>query len=128
MVQFPEISQDAGNAERLRTVLKDFAASLSFAFDTTLLALSYSIVVVLLSSVLRHREEVFVSEVDDKARELIKKLTPSNAMSESRPDLVRALSDALRHSSDSVIGKLDELKGVLSLRLQAGASGDGGGA
>jgi biopolymer transport protein ExbB/TolQ len=74
MAKFPEISKSAGSIDQLRFVLKDFAASLSVAFDTTLLALGYTVVIVLISSLLRRREESFVSEVDEKARDLISKL------------------------------------------------------
>jgi biopolymer transport protein ExbB/TolQ len=75
MAKFPELSESAGNIESLRTLLKDLAASLSVSFDTTLLALGYTIVIVLLSSFLRREEEEFVIEVDDKARYLIAKLS-----------------------------------------------------
>lgn len=70
MTKFPEITDPAA----LRTALKGFAASLSVAFDTTLLALSYTIVVVLLTSFLRQREESLVSKVDERARILIGKI------------------------------------------------------
>jgi len=75
MAKFPELSETAGNFESLRTILKDLAASLSVSFDTTLLALGYTVIIVLLISFLRREEEQFVVEVDDKARHLITKLT-----------------------------------------------------
>jgi len=74
MVKFPEFVAASSSVESLRSILKDFAASLSVAFDTTLLALGYTIVIVLLASLLRRKEESMVAEVDEKARELIKKL------------------------------------------------------
>lgn len=74
MVKFPEVAESALDIEQLRFVLKDFAASLSVAFDTTLLALGFTIVIILLSSLLRHREEDLVTEVDENARLLIGKL------------------------------------------------------
>jgi len=76
MVKFPEHMSKAANIENLRGILKDFAASLSVAFDTTLLALGYAIIVVLAASLLKRKEESFVTQVDDKARELITKLSP----------------------------------------------------
>jgi len=74
MAKFPELSESVGSIESMRFMLKDFAASLSVAFDTTLLALGYTVIIVLTSSLLRRTEESFVSEVDSKARMLITKL------------------------------------------------------
>lgn len=74
IVKFPEMSASALNIESLRYLLKDFAASLSVAFDTTLLALGYSVILVLISSLLRSKEEALIDEVDSKTRKLISKL------------------------------------------------------
>lgn len=74
MAKFPQIVSGMKDIEGLRNVLKDFAISLSVAFDTTLLALGYTIIVVLYSSILRGREETLVTEVDEKAREVMAKL------------------------------------------------------
>jgi biopolymer transport protein ExbB/TolQ len=106
MVQFPDITRTGGNIDALRSVLKDFAASLSVAFDTTLLALGYSVVVVLLTAVLRHKEESFVSEVDHKAQELITKLSPLTEVPVKSQEVTE---DLLR----KVIEKMDELKEAL---------------
>jgi len=70
IVKFPEVS----DVTLLKTALKDFAASLSVAFDTTLLALGYTIVIIILTAFLRQREETLVSEVDGRARNLIGKI------------------------------------------------------
>jgi biopolymer transport protein ExbB/TolQ len=74
MVRFPELAKSGQSIDALKDILKGFAASLSVAFDTTLLALAYTVVVVLFTSMLRHSEESFVSDVDHKARMLIMKL------------------------------------------------------
>jgi len=77
MVKFPEVTDPVV----LRTALKGFAASLSVAFDTTLLALGYTILIILLTAFLRQREEALVSKVDERGRILIGKIkaevTPS---------------------------------------------------
>jgi hypothetical protein len=86
MVRFPEISSSSQDIETLRSILKDFAASLSIAFDTTLLALSYSVVVVLIAAVLRHREESFIGDVEDKARQLVARLRPVGSPPEAVTD------------------------------------------
>lgn len=96
MIQFPQVT----NIEALRTALKGFAASLSVAFDTTLLALGYTIVIILLTSFLRQREEVLVNKVDERARMLIGKIkveaTPHTPHPEKGVEqLVQVLNDAL---------------------------------
>lgn len=76
MVQFARTSGTTQTVDGLRSVLNEFAAKLSIAFDTTLLALIYMVVVVLVVSMLRHTEETFVAAVDHKARLLIMKMMP----------------------------------------------------
>lgn len=71
MLKFPEITKHAGDVGHLKDALKDFAASLSVAFDTTLLALGYAILVALASSPLRRKEENLVAKIDEKTRDLI---------------------------------------------------------
>lgn len=70
MIAFPDIQ----NMELMRKALKDFAASLSVAFNTTLLALLYTIIVILITSFLREREERLVRRIDEHARTLIGEL------------------------------------------------------
>lgn len=69
MIAFPDIQ----DIEKLREALKSFAASLSVAFNTTLLALVYTIIIILLASFLRQREEILVRNIDEKARTLVGK-------------------------------------------------------
>lgn len=87
MVKFPDIGD---SVIALKPHLKSFAASLSVAFDTTLLALIYTIIVILLASFLRHREEALVGKVDERARTLIGKIikakTSQNEKDLSQPD------------------------------------------
>ncbi|MBM4287291.1 MAG: MotA/TolQ/ExbB proton channel family protein [Deltaproteobacteria bacterium] len=130
MAKFPELSETAGNFESLRTILKDLAASLSVSFDTTLLALGYTVIIVLLASFLRREEEQFVVEVDDKARHLIAKLTDAEtepgSLSQSSLDVVVAelvnklaaqmetslkeVGQRLGHSLENLLKKLEELR------------------
>lgn len=70
MLKFPPVTDPA----TLKSALEGFAASLSVAFNTTLLALGYTIVIVLLTSFLRQREEALVSKVDEGARILVGKI------------------------------------------------------
>lgn len=93
MIQFPEVS----DIDALRNALKGFAASLSIAFNTTLLALSYTIVLILLTSFLKEREEALVTKLDRDARMLISGLKldkSSNGKSvEKGKDLAAAVSE-----------------------------------
>ncbi|AEB10740.1 MotA/TolQ/ExbB proton channel family protein [Desulfobacca acetoxidans] len=105
MAKFPELSETAGNIEALRTLLKDLAASLSVSFDTTLLALGYTIIVVMLSSLLRRKEELFVDRVDEKARVLISRLSHANPDVTAQPRLLEAF---LRDLLQKFLHQLDQ--------------------
>jgi flagellar motor component MotA len=83
MVEFSDLTESAG-LEVIRARLKGMGASLSVAFETTVLALGYAIILILVSSFLRKKEESFVAEVDNKARMLISKLSYA-AESTGRP-------------------------------------------
>ena len=67
LLQFPDVS----DVDSLRNALKEFAASLSIAFTTTLLALFYAIILILSSAVLRDREHDLLESLNDKVRALI---------------------------------------------------------
>lgn len=73
MVAFPEHMSKAVTVDNLRMTLRDFAASLSVAFETTVLALVYTIVVILISSILKEREAKLVERIDRHAREIVSK-------------------------------------------------------
>ncbi len=115
MVNFSDVSETVGNIESLRVKLKDLAASLSVAFDTTLLGLGYTIVLVLISSLLRRKEESFIADVDNKSRALITKLryfSDAAERSEGSHDggYGKEIVNALRQNGDAILKKLDELK------------------
>ncbi len=74
MLRFPEFVTASSSVQSLKEILKDFAAALSVAFETTLLALVYTIIIVLLESLLRRKEELNANGVDEKARELLGKI------------------------------------------------------
>ncbi len=83
MAKFPEISAKVGNMVDLKEILKSFASDLSVAFDTTLLALAYTIVVILVASFLRGKEESHVDYIDDRVRGLISNFERAHQSSES---------------------------------------------
>ena len=95
MVAFPDIE----NIELLRKALRSFAGSLSVAFNTTLLALVYTIVIILLTSFLRQREEVLVRNIDEQARNLVGKTRVPDTSREGRAsgDL-SGIRDAVSHA------------------------------
>lgn len=114
MTKFPEVTDPAV----LKTALKGFAASLSVAFDTTLLALGYTIVVILLTSFLRQREEALVSKVDERARILVKKvkveITPHNSQPqkgiEQLTQIAKEVEVAVKRVGEVFSQKLEEIK------------------
>lgn len=79
MVAFPQVAEPTA----LRNALRDFAASLSVAFNTTLLALSYTIAIIMMTAFLRQREEALVSEVDEQIKAFITKFKASPGKRES---------------------------------------------
>jgi biopolymer transport protein ExbB/TolQ len=85
MMRFPEMVKNLAEVESLKKALQGFAANLSVAFNTTLLALAYTVVVVILVSFLRHREESYISQIDSIARELLAKLRRTGTAIMSAP-------------------------------------------
>ena len=71
MTKFPQAAALADSVDKLRMILRDFASSLSVAFDTTLLGLVYAIVLVILSTLLTQQEEAFIDRVNEIARSLM---------------------------------------------------------
>jgi biopolymer transport protein ExbB/TolQ len=83
MTKFPQAAAQADSVDKLRMILRDFASSLSVAFDTTLLALVYAIVLVILATILTQQEEAFIARVDEIARGLMTRFRA--AVPESSP-------------------------------------------
>lgn len=119
MLKFPEVAASSSSVESLRSILKDLAASLSVAFETTLLALIYTIILVLLASLLRRQEEVVVNGVDEKARELIGKIKFKSEMeNERRPEASRVINDdKIALELQKLIAQLSALNERLSKSL-----------
>jgi|GEM_PF-3520477 len=111
MLKFPEVAASSSSVESLRGILKDLAASLSVAFETTLLALIYTIILVLLASLLRRQEEVIVNGVDEKARELIGKIKFKSELESER------LSGSSRNhpADDKIVLELQKLISQLAM-------------
>ncbi len=98
MIQFPEVT----DIEALRSALKGFAASLSISFNTTVLALIYTIILILLTSALKEREESLVGNLDEHARLLISGLRmempheTAKGNSEAILKLLREINEGVR--------------------------------
>jgi len=117
IVDFP----DATDITALRAALKGFAASLSVAFDTTLLALGYTVGVALLIAYLRSREESLVTQVDERARLLLDKISfeekaiafspeSKDDFSVQNKELAKEIGDAIGENVKILIQKMDEMK------------------
>jgi len=117
MIDFPE----ATNVTALRSALKGFAASLSLAFDTTLLALGYTVVITLLIAYLRGREETLVGQVDESARILLDKIKYEESgigipkgdidpVPGTSSALAREIGKIINSNIKQLVSKLDEIK------------------
>lgn len=68
MLAFPDVADPT----KLRTALLDFSRSLSLAFNTTLLALIYTIILMLLTLVSRESERNLLERLDTVAEDLVR--------------------------------------------------------
>lgn len=115
MIVFPKM----GDASALRIALGDFATSLSVAFNTTLLALGFTVALILLTSFLRQREEALVSRVDERARVLVGKIkadvvTPAVQPEGGAEQIGKILDDALMRWKEVIASSMQELTERLS--------------
>ena len=85
MLKFPELMQKSDQLTDMTKVLVEFAGSLSVAFETTLLGLGYTIIAVIIISLLRKREEMFVAQVDTLARSLLPRMKPISPARDDTP-------------------------------------------
>ena len=123
MTAFPQVADPA----QLKSGLQDFASSLSVAFNTTLLALVFTILIIMLTSFLRQGEETLVSEVDERVRGLILKLRSldgaprlqpgtevnginSQALNDLKEGISSSISEAMSKVGETIINKINELK------------------
>lgn len=70
MLYFPDIA----NIDELRKALKGFAQSLGIAFNTTLLALAYTIVLIILTTVLKENERQLLEQLDELSSRFISRI------------------------------------------------------
>jgi biopolymer transport protein ExbB/TolQ len=70
MLYFPDIA----NIDELRKALKGFAQSLGIAFNTTLLALAYTIVLIILTTVLKENERQLLQQLDELSSRFISRI------------------------------------------------------
>ena len=74
MLNFPDIP----DVEALRIALKQFAQSLSIAFNTTLLALVYTIILILLTAMLKENERRLLEKLDNISNQLVTSILAAN--------------------------------------------------
>ncbi len=116
MVSFPQAAAGAKSVEELRVTLQEFASSLSVAFETTLLALGYTIILVVLVSLLRQREEAFVTQIDEIAKEAMGRFRHDEPRSTG--DMVAALRAWLPELERSVSGGASRFLNSLSAQSE----------
>lgn len=123
MTAFPQVADPA----QLKSGLQDFASSLSIAFNTTLLALLFTILIIMMTSFLRQVEETLVSEVDERVRALILRLRSlsdvptqkddpeingynSQALNDIKDDISNSITETMTKMGESIVKKINELK------------------
>lgn len=70
MLAFPEVAEP----DKLRAALGAFSRSLSLAFNTTMLALIYTVILILLTTIARASEQRLLESLDRAADHLVKRL------------------------------------------------------
>jgi biopolymer transport protein ExbB/TolQ len=134
MTKFPQAAAQADSVDKLRMILRDFASSLSVAFDTTLLALVYAIVLVILATILTQQEEAFIARVDEIARGLMTRFRAAvgrggagagivtaditEALDRWWPKLDAAYSGAVERLERGIAGPVDRLSQVVEATSQ----------
>jgi len=128
MAKFPEISSKAGRISELKEILRSFSQDLSVAFDTTLLALAYTIVIILLIAFLRGKEENHAERINSAARELILRMQAvQDQENKENQKLPEKLLQTLQKSNSELVnvlnttlenGFLTRLEGILKEQKQ----------
>ncbi len=111
--QFGDVLKAAGEMDALQAALTTVLGSLGVAFDTTLLALVFSIILAIPVAFLQRSEEDHINEVDEYCIDnLLKRLNDGGAGSNITGDsaLVKALGDAVAASAKEMIGKIQEVQ------------------
>ncbi|RKY86042.1 hypothetical protein DRQ11_09030 [candidate division KSB1 bacterium] len=115
MMDFKEVAQKAQEVEQLRIGLQNLVGSLSTAFDTTLLALGYTVILVLLIYVLRHKEEKLLSALDTVMEQWTEKLLPksnleqvwSSSLAKSGETFLTQFEEKMRRITENILENLE---------------------
>jgi biopolymer transport protein ExbB/TolQ len=114
MISFPKVASQAQNVEQLRATLQGFASQLSVAFETTLLALGYAVIVVILTAVLKQEEEAFVARIDEIGRDAAARFRHDET--HTRPEL-NAVPRGRPPSQGDLRTQLERENGVLRQQI-----------
>gem|GEM_PF-5337200 len=106
MVAFANISGMGQNVEELKKLLQEFAVSLSSAFDTTLLALGYTVILTIVSALVKTREEsslqLWESFLQNRLRRCLSK--PANP-AEEWSAVIHDLADDIGAKLETTLGR-----------------------
>jgi len=110
---FGDLVQRAGDVEQIKAGLGGVTGGLSVAFETTLLALVFSIIVMFYSTYIRKREDDLLTSVEDHCVEhLVNKLAigDDKLVAQLNEAFSEAQEDAARRQAEVVEGALVELQ------------------
>ena len=112
---------DSGGTEAIVGALTPVLGSMGVAFDTTLLALVFSILLSFPASSLQGAEEDLVTSVDEYCIDnLLKRLNDGGAASQlgSEGALLKAIGDAIAANQKEFIGKFEETQQKMAKNLE----------
>ncbi len=114
---------DSGDMSALKGPLGSVLGSMSSAFDTTLLALVFSILLSFPASALQNQEDDLVTDVDEYCIDnLLKRLNDGGAGSNvdaSDAGMLKAIGDAIAANQQSVMGKFESVQKNMATNLSA---------
>jgi len=113
---------EAGDLDAIKEPLMEVLSSLGVAFDTTLLALVFSILLSFPAAALQNSEEDLVTDVDEYCIDnLLKRLNDGGAAGNFSSDagLLQAVGDAIAKNQKDILGKFNEAQESMSTNLEA---------
>jgi len=122
MIHFKNITQTVHNIDELRTALQSITTSLSTAFDTTLLALGYSVILTFSTYLLSNKKEKFLFSLNNFIEEYINKLTLANKEKNLYTSLTKIGETFLTQFEEKIRNVLENIFNNFESRLYQGAS------
>jgi len=111
---------DGGDMSAIQEPLTEVLGNMGVAFDTTLLALVFSIILSFPASALQNQEDDLVTDIDEYCIDnLLKRLNDGGAASNVGSDasLLKAIGDALANNQKDIMGRFESVQKGMSTSL-----------